>query len=325
MKSNGVPCGAPNAGGPTNLYSSGDPCAFTYSVPSDTQQIQLLRANPQCTMYSRTIVNCSKPVTGNYGQTRLLPRPRGATTGPPEYVVPSTPPPLGVAPAQRAAAEQLWQQAADLVDRNRYRDAMPLLFKAANMGHARAQSMLGIAFQDGEGVKANDRAAAYWFSAAASQGHRAAQYALGGMYEEGEGGLPKSLARATELYIKIANQGFDKAQLVMGVQYELGEGVPPSRPKAIELLRQAGGEGTELANVLADRNTPARFADAVALGNYLARIRSAQFAASWASARASWGAGSSSGGSTLGAIMYRQWQARGGGGGPRNNGAPPTH
>jgi TPR repeat protein len=123
--------------------------------------------------------------------------------------VPSSPPPLGVAPAQQAQAEQLWQQGASLDNQNRFRDAIPVLIRAANMGHPKAQATLGILFQNGQGVRANDQAAAYWFSAAAAQGHRAAEYALGGMYEEGEGGLPNDLKRATELYIKSANQGLE--------------------------------------------------------------------------------------------------------------------
>jgi hypothetical protein len=195
--------------------------------------------------------------------------------------------------------------------------------QAANMGDKRAQATLGILYQDGHGVKADDRAAAYWFSAAAAQGHRASEYALGGMYEEGEGGLPKDLAKATELYIKSANQGFDLAQEAIGIQYELGEGVPRNRPKAIALLR-ASGDAQWLADVLANPRTPARFADERAFGNYLASLRNAEFAASWAKAQASFGGASSAMHSTLGGILYAQWKARGGAENPNNGGAP-TH
>ncbi|HLJ49213.1 MAG TPA: hypothetical protein VKU01_24540 [Bryobacteraceae bacterium] len=258
------PCAAPNGAGPhsTNLYGSGNPCAFTYSVP-DRMEGKLLLDNPQCSMFSRTVVNCSRAVTGNYGQVRLAP----GSSGPPAYVVPSTPPPLGVPREQQALAEQLWQRAASLINRDQYRAAMPLLFQCGNLGDRRCQATLGIRFQDGSGVKANDRAAAYWFSAAAAQGHRAAQYALGGMYEEGEGGLPQDLHKATELYIKSANQGFDRAQIALGIQYELGQEVPRSRTKAIELLRASDDQdGKWIAGVLANPRTPARFADPKAFG-----------------------------------------------------------
>ena len=68
---------------------------------------------------------------------------------------------------------------------------------------------------------------------------------------------------------------------------------------------------TILKMVLADPRTPASFANAGALGDYLAQLRNAQFAASWQRAHAYRGSGGG-GGSVLGNIMYRDWQARGG-------------
>lgn len=324
-------CGAANGGGPnsTNYYGSGNPCAFTYSVPAERIN-DLLNEVPYCTMYSRTQVNCSKALKGNYGQLQLDRRDGagaggGKNPGSAAELSYSDAPPHGVAPEQRALAEQLWTRAAALIDRNDHRGAMPLLLQAGRMGHARAQATLGIAYQDGHGVKADDKAAAHWFGLAAAQGHRAAQYALAGMFEEGDGGLPKNIAKARELYSLSANQGFDKAQMVMGIAYEFGRGVPRSRPKAIALLRQSG-EGRSVADVLANPRTPARFADESVFANYLAKLRNAEIAASWARAAAQLGSGGNEDWkSSMGNILYRQWQASGGGGDPRNNGPAPLH
>jgi TPR repeat protein len=242
-------------------------------------------------MYSRTVVNCSRALTGNYGQIQLDRRDvagGGQPGSAAQLSNPSAPPPTGVPAAQRGTAEQLRQRAFSLIDRNDYRDAIPLLLQAGRMGDARSQATLGIAYQDGNGVKPDDRAAAYWFSAAAAQGHRAAQYALASMYEEGDGGLRKDQAKATELYIKSAAQGFDKAQMVMGLAYEVGEGVPRSRPQAIALLRESG-LGVNIAAVLSARDTPARFADLNALGNYLRKLRDEETARSTANANATLG------------------------------------
>jgi hypothetical protein len=311
------PCPTPISPNSPNYGKGGDPCAFTYRVAQDRRP-QLLRENPQCTLYGLAVVMCPTAVIGNFGQVRIGPgAPQPAALTP--FVVPSTPPPLGVPAGQQAAADQLWQQASGLAERNRYLDAYPLLLKAANMGDKRAQATLGILYQDGKGVKADDRAAAYWNKAAAAQGHRGAQYALGGMYLEGEGGLPKDPAKATELLVKSANQGFDKAQLVMGFQYELGEGVPRDRQKAIALLR-ASGDGGWVADALADRRAPGRFANERALGDYLAGLQNAVFAASWAKARASLPSGGG-GGSVLGQIMYGQWQRAD----PATRGGAPIH
>lgn len=275
-------------------------------------------------------MNCSQPLKGNYGQLQLD-RNDGAGAGGgknPGAAAQSSygdPPAQGVRPEQRAAAEQLWTRAVALIDRNDYRSAMPLLLQAGRMGHAPAQSTLGIAYQDGNGVKVDDRAGAHWFGLAAAQGHRAAQYALAGMYEEGEGGLPKNITKARELYALSARQGFDKAQMVMGIAYEFGRGVPHSRSRAISLLRQSG-VGSSVAEVLANPRTPASFADEAAFATYLAKQRNAEIAASWAKAAAQFGSNAGANNrASLGNIMYRQWQAAGGGGDPRNNGPAPLH
>jgi len=191
------------------------------------------------------------------------------------FPIPSTPPPTGVPPAQHAEAERLWGQAVILLDQNNPRAAMAPLYKCALMGDRRAEATLGIRYQDGDGVKADDRAAAYWFGLAAAQGHRAAEYALGGMYEEGEGGLPRDQAKATSLYAKSANQGYDKAQMALGICYEFGESVPRDRAKAIALIRQSG-LAREIADVLASPKTPASFPNEAAFATYLNSLRAAQ-------------------------------------------------
>jgi hypothetical protein len=272
------PCGAPNGGGAnsTNYYGGGaDPCAYTYSVPAERLN-QLLNDVRYCTMYSRTQVNCSREIKGNYGQMRLDRRDGagaggGSNPGSAPELSYSTVAPSALTPAQRADAERLWQRSVILIDRNDYRDAIPLLLQAGRLGHAKAQSTLGIAYQDGNGVRRDDVAAAHWFGLAASQGHRAAQYALAGMYEEGEGGLPKDRARARQLYLLSANQGFDKAQMEVGIAYEIGDGVPRSRVRAIQMLR-ASGLGSSIANILASPQTPTQFATLADLGRYLKKL-----------------------------------------------------
>jgi uncharacterized protein len=190
---------------------------------------------------------------------------------------------LAMAQGGGPSAEALWQRAVAYIDRNDYRDAIPLLQQAARQGHARAQATLGIAYQDGNGVRRDDRAAAYWFGLAAAQGHRASQYALGGMYEEGEGGLARDPRKAGELYLASARQGFDKAELVVGVNYLTGDdGFPHDRQQAIFYLRRAAAQGTPLAHdllvVLSDRSAPATFANLNALNAYVVKLRNEEMA-----------------------------------------------
>lgn len=268
---------------------------YNYRVPQERMQ-QLLNQVRYCQPKAAGVVTCWKPITGNYGQTQIRNTnpnagtgPNAAKTVPRNFPIPATPPPVGVAPEQRALADQLWTRAVALLDRNPSA-AMPVLYRCALLGDRRCEATLGIRYQDGDVVKADDYKAAYWFGLAAAQNHRASQYALGGMYLEGDGGLPKDLAKGTELLIKSANQGYDKAQFAVGIAYEFGEGVPRSRAKAIALIRQSG-KWDELADILANPRTPKSFANEDAFGAYLRGIRSAQAAAMWAQMRPSSPAG----------------------------------
>lgn len=119
----------------------------------------------------------------------------------------------GVAPGDKPAANQLWQEAATFVNRGQYHAAVPYLLSAAQLGDARAESMLGFLYERGQGVTPDNRTAAHWFGLAAIQGQGAAEYALGALYERGEGGLPKDPKKAAELFAASAAHGFDKSLL----------------------------------------------------------------------------------------------------------------
>lgn len=240
-------------------------------------QARLLHENPQCARWSNSEVTCSRAVTANYGQMaendqdRFTPRTQVRSGNTPvTFVVPAVPPPLGVPTQQRAEVAQLWQRAVQYFEQQQYRNAIPLLLKAAYQGDMRSQATLGGMLQNGEGFRQDDRAAAYWFSAAAAQGHRASEYALGTLYEAGQGGLPKNEAKAIELYTQSAHQGFDLAQEALGIAYELGTGVPRSRPKALELLRQSGQAGGDLLAMLQDPHIPQHFDNEAAMNRYFA-------------------------------------------------------
>jgi len=174
--------------------------------------------------------------------------------------------------AQGGTREELWERGVQYYEQRDYRDAFPMLLAAARAGHPRAQALLAIMYQDGQGMPEDDRSAAHWFALAAAQGHRAAQFELGAMYEEGDGGLPKDVARAAQLYAQSARQGFAQAQFALGLSYEFGEGVPRNRGTAIYWLDQAAAQGDGRAHWVADwlRNpaTP-HFRDSAQLGTYI--------------------------------------------------------
>ena len=82
----------------------------------------------------------------------------------------------------------------------------------AKAGDVDAQSDLGYAYRDGQGVPQDDAQAAAWFRKAAEQrGDAADQYNLGLAYANGKG-VPQDYAQAAAWFRKAAEQGHAAAQ-----------------------------------------------------------------------------------------------------------------
>ncbi len=116
----------------------------------------------------------------------------------------------------------------------------------AEKGDAKAQTILGIFYQDGRGVAKDEVEAANWYRKAADQGDAAAQSLLGVMYADGLG-VVKDEAEAAAWYRKAADQGKASAQLYLGVMYANGQGVAKDDTEAVTWYRKAAEQGYTLA------------------------------------------------------------------------------
>ena len=133
------------------------------------------------------------------------------------------------APARAAAAadaaatgEYLFQMGLKFANRtnvNKDAEAVRLYRLAAAQGHARAQSNLGVMFEDGRGVAKDDAEAVRLYRFAAAQGNAVAQYNLGTMFERGQG-VAQDDAEAVRLYRLAAAQGHASATIKLA---RLGE------------------------------------------------------------------------------------------------------
>ena len=85
------------------------------------------------------------------------------------------------------------------------------VLKAAQMGYADAQSMVGDGYRTGYPVAQNLQLAAQWYAKAVAQGSASAAFNLGLMYVDGKG-VPKDLGKARQLLQAAANQGNAQAQ-----------------------------------------------------------------------------------------------------------------
>jgi TPR repeat protein len=105
-----------------------------------------------------------------------------------------------------------------------------------------AQSNLGVAYANGEGVQQDYVEAVQWYRLAADQGHAKAQCNLGGMYDQGRG-VRQDYVEAVKWYRLGADQGNADAQYNLGAVYGNGKGLPQDLTKAARLFKLAADQG----------------------------------------------------------------------------------
>ena len=71
--------------------------------------------------------------------------------------------------------------------RGDYAQTLKILRPLAEQGNARAQSNLGVMYNNGQGVTQDYKEAVKWYRLAAAQGDASAQHFLGTMYDNGQG------------------------------------------------------------------------------------------------------------------------------------------
>jgi len=96
-----------------------------------------------------------------------------------------------------------------------YTSALRLFRPLAEQGNARAQTLLGLMYEDGQGVPKDFAQSAKWYRHAAEQDFAMAQNNLGLMYLNGEG-VPKDPALAAKWYRRAADLGLAEAQTSLG-------------------------------------------------------------------------------------------------------------
>jgi TPR repeat protein len=113
--------------------------------------------------------------------------------------------------------------------------AWELFNKAANKGSAKAQTFLGICYDNGShGCEKNIYTAMEWYKKAADQGYMDAQFLLGVSY------FSQNDNRCIELFKKAAEQGHARAQYALGVIFENNQ---PA--EAIKWYKKAAAQGDE--------------------------------------------------------------------------------
>jgi TPR repeat protein len=114
--------------------------------------------------------------------------------------------------------------------------------RAAELGDAISQAVLGDIFSNGELVKPDYEQAAKYYRMAADQGQRDGQFGLAVRYTLGQG-TPVDQGEAMRLFKAAADQGHADAQYDLGVMYELGQGAEADPPSAAHYYQLAAEQG----------------------------------------------------------------------------------
>ena len=126
--------------------------------------------------------------------------------------------------------------------RGDYATVLQLMRPMADAGNTRAQTYLGVLYDNGQGVPQDDAQAVAWYRQAADQGDPRAQTNLGAAYETGRG-VARDLGQATDWYRKAAGQQHAAAEHILGKMYATGRGVPQDYGQAAEWFHKAADHG----------------------------------------------------------------------------------
>ena len=162
--------------------------------------------------------------------------------------------------------------------------AFSLALERATAGDATAQTLLGVLFERGLGVREDFAEAAEWYGLAAKGGDAEAQYALARMHLEGQG-VAVDDAQAADLLQQAADQGHAVAARELGYLLLQGKGRAKNAMLAAAYLRRAAAGGdmdaqytlaglfVEGVGVVPDPKQAARwFAEAAANGHLGAQV-----------------------------------------------------
>jgi TPR repeat protein len=99
------------------------------------------------------------------------------------------------------------EHARDLMEANRFDEAMQELWPAARSGNADAEELIGVMYAMGLGVEQDYTRAFEWYLRSAMKGHPGAQSGVGWYYEVGLGMPQPDLVRAYMWYVLSAIGG----------------------------------------------------------------------------------------------------------------------
>jgi TPR repeat protein len=169
------------------------------------------------------------------------PKPTAAAQKTPEAAS-STPEPESKTTVMDIPAEEAYKKGKEALSAKDYPEALSWFHKAADQGHAGAQTDIGALYGYGWGVPQDYAQAMSWYRKAAEQGYAGAQNNIGVLYESGLG-VPQDYTQAVTWFRKAADQGLASAQNDLGRAYYNSWGVTEDYAQAMFWWRKAADQG----------------------------------------------------------------------------------
>lgn len=143
---------------------------------------------------------------------------------------------------EEASVDTYLKDAQERYTAGLYKEAVQYYHKAARLGNADAQAMLGYCYHTGKHGTRSLEEAIKWYTMAANQGNANAQANLALCYAY-ENSIPRDWEKAVSLFRKAAEQGHAGAQRHLGTCYENGTGVAKNLSTARKWYQMAADQG----------------------------------------------------------------------------------
>jgi len=127
-----------------------------------------------------------------------------------------------------------------------YKNFKNFVYRGIEKSDLYSRWLLGVSFEEGEGVIQDYKKAFKHFKIASDQRYVLAQVSLGRLYKFGDG-VEKDLKRAFKYFKLAADQGNSDALYHLGYSYSFGEGINQDYKKAFKYFKLAADQGNSEA------------------------------------------------------------------------------
>ena len=136
-------------------------------------------------------------------------------------------------------ADELNEQSKDLIEQQKFEEAIPILRQAAELGNAESQYNLGYCYRAGAGVEQNIEKGIEWFAKSAEQGFNDGLYQMMMAYGNGDG-VEQDYNKAFEFGLKCAENEDGTCMWNVINCYYSGMGVEKNMDKMLEWATRLG-------------------------------------------------------------------------------------